>query len=741
MSLLLIKMTQSNSSNNRASEPLIAQNDVAAHSSSDIVHIEDVLAEISSYLKPSQQEKVSLAYRFGADAHSGQKRASGEDYIHHPLAVTKILAEMHLDCDTLCAALLHDVIEDTDIQESQITEAFGSDVAQLVDGVSKLEKLDSRSVHQAQAENFGKMLLAMSKDIRVILIKLADRLHNMRTLGPMRIQKRRRIATETLEIYARIAHRLGIQKMKLELEELGFANTQPFRYQTVTRRLQKNREAHRELLDQVHSSITRRLNDEGIQTEVIGKEKSAYKIYQGMKRDRFRLSEVPDLYSFRIMVANVDTCYRVLGIVHNLYQPIPLRFHDFIAAPKANYYQSLHTTLMGPTGVHLNIQIRSHDMDRVAEQGIIAKSAILDDQQGGLKSISSEWLDRLLDLKNQTEDSVEFLESVKLDLFPQEIYVYTPQGEIIRLPTGATVIDFAYAVHTDIGNTCVGAKVDRRMMSLKTRLQTGQTVDVMTFSGSLVNPEWLDYAETARARVAIRNALKKKKKEEASNLGKRLLNKALAELHIAIDGLDEAFWQELADSAHYETHEQLLTEIGLGNQPATILARRIYDGLEIKPLLTDEEEISAESPFAIKGTEGVALNYARCCHPLPGDDIVGFYSVGRGIVIHTQMCSNTAQYSSHPEKRVNVAWDENFSGEFLTEIKVLGHNSIGVLATVAAAISDMGSNIENINLERGDDGYQAINLTITVTNRKNLADIVRAVRVLPNVQKITRVKV
>lgn len=735
-------MTQSNSSNNRASEPLVTQNEVATRPSNDgIVHIEDVLVEVSSYLNPSQQEKISLAYRFGADAHTGQKRASGEDYIHHPLAVTKILAEMHLDCDTLCAALLHDVIEDTSIQASQITEVFGADVTQLVEGVSKLEKLDSRSVHQAQAENFGKMLLAMSKDIRVILIKLADRLHNMRTLGAMRIEKRRRIATETLEIYARIAHRLGIQKMKLELEELGFANTQPFRYQTVTRRLQKNREAHRELLDQIHTTITKRLSEEDIQTEVIGKEKSAYKIYQGMKRDRFRLSEVPDLYSFRIMVANVDTCYRVLGVMHNLYQPIPMRFHDFIAAPKANYYQSLHTTLMGPTGVHLNIQIRSHDMDRVAEQGIIAKSAILDDHQGGLKSISSEWLERLLELKNQTENSVEFLESVKLDLFPQEIYVYTPQGKIISLPTGATVIDFAYAVHTDIGNTCVGAKVDRRLMSLKTRLKTGQVVDVMTFSGSLVNPEWLDYAETARARVAIRNALKKKKKEEACSLGERLLDKALAELHVAIDGLDEVFWQQLADLEHCEGREQLLTEIGLGNQPAAILARRIYDGLEYKPVLTDEDESLRVTPFAIKGTEGVALNYARCCHPLPGDDIVGFYSVGRGIVIHTQMCGNTAQYSSHPKKWVNVAWDENFSGEFLTEIKVLGHNSIGVLATVAAAISDMGSNIENISLERDDDGYQAINLTITVTNRKNLADVVRAVRVLPNVQKITRAKV
>ncbi len=735
-------MTQSNSSNNRASEPLVTQNEVAARPSNDgIIHIEDVLAEVSSYLNPSQQEKISLAYRFGADAHTGQKRASGEDYIHHPLAVTKILAEMHLDCDTLCAALLHDVIEDTAIQASQITEVFGADVAQLVDGVSKLEKLDSRSVHQAQAENFGKMLLAMSKDIRVILIKLADRLHNMRTLGAMRVEKRRRIATETLEIYARIAHRLGIQKMKLELEELGFANTQPFRYQTVTRRLQKNRETHRELLDQIHAIITKRLSEEEIQTEVIGKEKSAYKIYQSMKRDHFRLSEVPDLYSFRIMVANVDTCYRVLGVMHNLFQPIPMRFHDFIAAPKANYYQSLHTTLMGPTGVHLNIQIRSHDMDRVAEQGIIAKSAILDGHQDGLKSISSEWLDRLLDLKNQTEDSVEFLESVKLDLFPQEIYVYTPQGKIISLPTGATVIDFAYAVHTDIGNTCVGAKVDQRLMSLKTRLKTGQVVDVMTFSGSLVNPEWLDYAETARARVAIRNALKKKKKEEACNLGERLLDKALAELHVAIDGLDEVFWQQLVDSVHCESREQLLTEIGLGNQPATILARRIYDGLEYKPVLTDEDESLSVSPFAIKGTEGVALHYARCCHPLPGDDIVGFYSVGRGIVIHTQMCGNTAQYSSHPKKWVNVAWDENFSGEFLTEIKVLGHNSIGVLATVAAAISDMGSNIENISLERDDEGYQAINLTITVTSRKNLADVVRAVRVLPNVQKITRTRV
>jgi len=652
--------------------------------------------------------------------------------------VARILAEMHMDHKSIAAAILHDVIEDTGIAKEQVAERFGEEIAELVDGVSKLTHIQFESKAEAQAENFRKMMLAMVRDIRVILIKLADRLHNMRTLGVMRPDKRRRIARETLEIYAPIANRLGMNRMRLELEDLGFAALYPMRYRVLRESLKRARGNRKEIVGKLQEAIQARLAQEGLEGGVIGREKHLYSIYKKMKDKHLAFSEVMDVYAFRIIVDSVDTCYRVLGAVHNLYTPMPGKFKDYIAIPKANGYQSLHTVLFSPYGVALEVQIRTEEMHKVAESGIAAhwlyKSS--DETAGNSAQIRArQWLHDLLEIQQKAGNSIEFLESVKIDLFPDEVYVFTPKGDIMVLPRGYTVVDFAYAVHTDVGNQCVAAKVDRRLVPLRTELYNGATVEIITSRGAQPNPAWLDFVHTAKARTHIRNVLKNLEHEEAVMLGARLLNKSLAAHGTGLENLSEEQIQRVLDEFHYTELDDLYSDIGLGNQMPMVVARALLQGEE-----DTGDEAARPKPLAIKGTEGAVVTLAKCCRPIPGDPILGFVTSGRGIVIHTEDCKNVAEYRNRPEKWIDVEWESDLDGEFPIDIKLLVINQRGVLAKVAATLSDMEANIENVSIEERDGMHSSLSFTVMVRNRRHLARIMRSLRSLEMVQRIQRLK-
>lgn len=695
-----------------------------------ISHLSDLLED---YLEPDQVRNVYRAYLFGAEAHDGQHRVSGEPYITHPLAVAKILAEMHMDYEGIIAAILHDVIEDTPTAKEHLEKEFSKEVAELVDGVSKITQIDFSSKAEAQAENFRKMMLAMVKDIRVIMIKLADRLHNMRTLGVMRPDKRRRIARETLEIYAPIATRLGMNKIRLELEDLGLAALYPNRYRVLKNAVRKARGNRKEIINKIETSIKGRLLQEDLSGTVIGREKHLYSIYMKMITKRLSFREVFDMYAFRIIVDTVDECYRVLGAMHNLYKPVPGKFKDYIAIPKANGYQSLHTILFGPYGVPIEIQVRTRDMDEVAESGVAAHWLYkTGDSHSPSSARAREWLRNLLELQKNAGDSLEFIENVKIDLFPDEVYVFTPKGEIMELPRGASVIDFAYAVHSDIGNTCVAARVDRRLVPLRTQLYNGQTVEVITASGAHPNPSWLSFVVTAKARTNIRHYLKQLREDDAIELGKRMLDKALMSLGTSLGKITEEQMQSLLEMSNLDNRDRLFESIGLGTRVASLVARQL--------LVSDEEAEKQNQPLVIKGTEGMVVSFAKCCHPIPGDAIVGFVSAGRGIVVHTQNCNNIADFRKQPDKWIDVEWSADIEGDFVAEMRVEVANQRGVLATLAAIISDLDSNIENVDIEERDGMTNSINFTLTVKNRDHLARIIRSARHVSNVIHIARKK-
>ncbi|NIR60169.1 MAG: bifunctional GTP diphosphokinase/guanosine-3',5'-bis pyrophosphate 3'-pyrophosphohydrolase [Gammaproteobacteria bacterium] len=699
----------------------------------------DLCALLETYLEPAQVSEVYRAYLFGAEAHEGQHRLSGEPYIYHPLAVAKILATMRMDAESLIAAILHDIIEDTPTAKEQLREAFGEEVAELVDGVSKLTQIKFRSRAEAQAENFRKMFLAMAQDIRVILIKLADRLHNMRTLGVMPEYKRRRIARETLEIFAPIASRLGINTMRLELEDLGFAALYPMRYRILEREVRKARGHRKEIVAKIQTAVEQRLEDEGVAGKVIGREKHLWSIYQKMRSKALSFSEVLDVYAFRIVVGAVEDCYRVLGIVHNLYKPVPGRFKDYIAIPKANGYQSLHTTLFGPYGVPIEVQIRTQDMDNVAESGIAAHWLYKSREASGARAQARarEWLRELLEIQRSAGNSLEFIENVKVDLFPDEVYVFTPRGEIMELPRGATALDFAYGVHSDLGNKCVAVKVDRRLVPLRTPLRTGQTVEIITAPGGRPDPAWLDFVVTAKARSSIRHYLKNLQREEAVALGRRLLERSLGAFALTLDALGDGHVKAALADLGVVDLETLLEDIGLGNRMPLLAARRlahIREGLAGNRV----QEADSEDPLLIKGTEGMVVNLAKCCRPIPGDPILGFVSAGRGIVIHRGSCRNVAEYRNRPEKWVEVQWDTGVDGEFPVEIRVDVANQKGVLATVAATIAELNSNIENVELSEREGVTTTLVLTVTVRERKHLARIMRHIRAIPQVSRAYR---
>lgn len=697
--------------------------------------LDELLDKARAYLPEDQVRDIEKAYEFGAVAHEGQKRLSGEPYITHPVAVAAILAGMRMDRATIIAAILHDVLEDTPTAKTQVAEQFGEEVAQLVDGVSKLTQIKFRSKAEAQAENFRKMLLAMVQDIRVILVKLSDRLHNMRTLGVMPPTKRRRIARETLDIYVPIASRLGMNDFRLELEDLGFRNMYPQRYRVLTKRMKKARGNQKEIVKTISSAFEGALGQENIYAEVRGREKHLYSVYKKMKEKSLSFDEVLDVYGFRIVVDKVDTCYRALGVVHNVYKPVPGRFKDYIAIPKTNGYQSLHTVLFGPNGVPIEVQIRTVDMDRIAEAGIAAHWLYKTGSQSSTSPEvrAREWLRSVIEMQKGSGNSLEFLENVKVDLFPDEVYVFTPQGDIRRLPRGATAIDFAYAVHTDVGNTCVAAKIDRRLAPLRTPLTNGQTVEVITAPNAKPNPAWLNFVVTAKARANIRHYLKNLKEEEAVELGRRLLDRALEAHKLRIKSVTEEQIAAVLADFKLDSFEHLLESIGLGHRPAPLVARRF---------VTDaaEADTAHQGPLAISGTEGMVVTLARCCHPIPGDEIIGYLSTGRGIVIHRDNCHNLAEYRDQPEKWIEVQWEKNIGRDFTVEVRIEVANQRGVLATVAATIAELGSNIEQVSVQERDGSTSVMNFLFAVHDRKHLANIIKHIKKMTQVLRIARTK-
>lgn len=695
--------------------------------------ISDLCGYLETYLRPEQVREVYRAYLFGAEAHEGQKRLSGEPYIYHPIAVARILAGMHMDHKCLMAAILHDVIEDTETAKDQLARVFDSEIAQLVDGVSKLTQINFRSQAEAQAENFRKMMLAMTQDIRVILIKLADRLHNMRTLGVMRPDKARRIARETLEIYAPIANRLGINSIRHELEELGMAAHWPCRYDVLRDALRKRRGNRKEVVGNIESVIRQRLQQEGLNGSVSGREKHIFSIYRKMRDKKIALGDLADVYAFRIVVDSVDTCYRVLGGVHNLYRPVPGKFKDYIAIPKSNGYQSLHTVLFGPNGLPIEIQIRSEEMHRVAEEGIAAHWQYKDNSGGVPPDTAAEWLRSLLEMQKDSGNSVEFLEHVKVDLFPDEVYVFSPRGRIFVLSKGSTVIDFAYAIHTDVGNQCVAARVDRDLAPLRTVLRSGQTVEILTRADARPNPSWLDFVVTSKARATIRSYMKRLETREANALGRRLLEREMESAGRKLGEVDDVEVSALLRALGIADMDALLEQIGLGNRAARLVARMLCHDTQV------DAAAYAPGSFSIKGTEGMVVNFAKCCGPIPGDPVVSIFNPGRGLVVHHQGCPNLGDFRRQGQSWLDVQWADEVKGEFTTAIRVDAGNQRGMLATLASAIAAEGSNIEDVRSEERDGLSSSLRFVILVRDRKHLAAIMRRLKAIPAVLKIGRV--
>jgi GTP diphosphokinase / guanosine-3',5'-bis(diphosphate) 3'-diphosphatase len=696
--------------------------------------------DLAGYLKPEDVSQIRSAYLFSQDAHSGQYRESGEPYISHPLAVTSILGKMHLDTQTLTAALLHDVMEDTHVSKSEISNQFGSAVADLVDGVSKLDQVEFQTDADAQAENFRKMLLAMARDVRVILIKLADRLHNMRTLEAKRPEKRSRTARETMEIYAPIANRLGLNNFYQELQELSFQYLFPTRYKVLTKATKAVRGNRREVLKKILDGIRQCLQDAEINTEVSGREKQLYSIYKKMVEKHLTFSEIHDIYGFRVVVKDVPSCYIALGALHSLYNPIPGKFKDYIAIPKENGYQSLHSTLLGPYGSPIEIQIRTDEMHRIAEAGVAShwlyksSDSDLNSDLNDMHLRTHQWLQNLLETLSESDDSLEFLEHLKVDLFPGDVYVCTPQGKILSLPRDSTAVDFAYAVHTDIGNRCVAVKINGENASLRTKLRSGDRVEIITSTHAEPNPAWLTYVLTGKARSHIRHFLKTMQFEESAEFGRRLLNQALLSFNIDPETLNAAQWQKLARESGAKSKKELLTGMGLGKHLPAVVARRLA-----KPGEVSSWQSNANDAIAILGTEGMVVQFAKCCHPIPGDHIVGLIKKNHGLLIHIHDCPLIVKNRNNMSSWLDLTWSEDIARLFEASIKMIVTNQRGVLARVAASIAEDDSNIDNISME-GDGAHTTINFTLQVSNRQHLAQLMRGLRHISEVAKIIRVK-
>lgn len=700
----------------------------------------NVLTEkLSSYLEPKEVAKVERAYRYSEQCHRGQMRQSGDPYITHPLAVANILADMHMDHESLMAALLHDVIEDTGVTKGQISRRFGRTVADLVDGVSKLTEIEFESKAEQQAESFQKMTLAMSRDIRVVLVKLADRLHNMRTLGVLAPAKRRRIARETLDIYAPIAQRLGINDIRLEFEDLGFAAMYPLRHQRLREAMKAARKNRKEIIAEIHQAIEMRLENESFPALVKGREKHLWSIYKKMRTKKKSFRDIMDVFAFRLVVDDADDCYRTLGMMHNIFKPVPGEFKDYIAIPKSNGYQSLHTVLVGMHGVVIEVQIRTKEMERMANYGIAAHWEYKTGSQNvdGNQRRANRWVQGLLEMQKQAGDSLEFLEHVKADLFPDEVYVFTPKGTIVELPSGATAVDFAYSVHTGIGDSCIACRVDGELTPLSEQLQSGQKIEIITAEGAQPNPNWLNFVITAKARSAIRHFLKNQQHDESVDLGKRLLDQALANLGTQYNQLKKSQIKRLLKETGASTFEYVLQQIGLGNRVPFAVAnllvpankREVADGKKNNTL-----------PVVIDASDGLLLHYGRCCHPIPGDPILGHISPGKGLVIHYESCRNLKEIRSNPEKCMPLTWSTVVKGEFPVEIKVEVTPERGFIAALASRITEEDATIEHISVNEKDSFTSIVDVVLTVRDRIHLADIMRRARSLKPVRRIYRVR-
>ena len=694
--------------------------------------------KLSSYLEPKEVAKVERAYRYSEQCHSGQMRQSGDPYITHPLAVANILADMHMDHESLMAALLHDVIEDTGVTKGQISRRFGRTVAELVDGVSKLTEIEFESKAEQQAESFQKMTLAMSRDIRVVLVKLADRLHNMRTLGVLAPAKRRRIARETLDIYAPIAQRLGINDIRLEFEDIGFAAMYPLRHRRLREAMRAARKNRKEIVAEIHQAIEMRLENESFPALVKGREKHLWSIYKKMRTKKKSFRDIMDVFAFRLVVENADDCYRILGMMHNIFKPVPGEFKDYIAIPKANGYQSLHTVLVGMHGVVIEVQIRTKEMERMANYGIAAHWEYKTGSQNvdGNQRRANRWVQGLLEMQKQAGDSLEFLEHVKADLFPDEVYVFTPKGTIVELPSGATAVDFAYSVHTGIGDSCIACRVDGELTPLSEQLQSGQKIEIITAEGAQPNPNWLNFVVTAKARSAIRHFLKNQQHDESVDLGKRLLDQALAHLGTQYNQLKKSQIKRLLKETGASTFEYVLQQIGLGNRVPFAVAnllvpaskREVADGKKNNTL-----------PVVIDASDGLLLHYGRCCHPIPGDPILGHISPGKGLVIHYESCRNLKEIRSNPEKCMPLTWSTVVKGEFPVEIKVEVTPERGFIAALASRMTEEDATIEHISVNEKDSFTSIVDVVLSVRDRIHLADIMRRARSLKPVRRIYRV--
>lgn len=697
-----------------------------------------LLQEVSAYLKPEDVENIRLAIAFSEAAHQGQLRQSGDAYVSHPIAVAHILAALHLDAQAIIAALLHDVVEDTEVSNEDVAEKFGKPVAELVDGLSKLDKLQFETREDAQAENFRKMLMAMARDVRVILIKLADRLHNMRTLDSMSREKCERIARETMEIYAPISNRLGLNDIYHELQDLSFMHLHPNRYSVLSKALKVARGNRREVLGKILDTIGQKLSEAKIHAEIKGREKHLYGIYQKMQAKSLAFSEVLDIYGFRVLVDDVPSCYVALGILHGLYKPFPGKFKDYIAIPKANGYQSLHTTLFGPFGTPIEVQIRTVEMDRIAEAGVASHwlYKTSDTPINDLHVKTHQWLQSLLESLSQSGNSVEFLEHLKIDLFPDEVYVFTPQGKILSLPRGATAVDFAYSVHTDIGNRCVAAKVNFELVPLRTELNNGDRVEIITSTNAHPNPLWLSYVVTSKARSQIRSALKSMHMDESAALGERLLNQALSSLGLKGSEIDDAHWDRLLKETGAKSRQEVFADIGLGRSLNMVIARKLA---RVSDDAASSQATGSHNVITILGTEGTAVQFAKCCRPIPGDPIIGVLKSDQGLIVHTHDCPTLRKGRSSADGWLDVAWDKNINKLFDVSIKLVVANQRGVLAKVAAAIADAGSNIENVQFSNEGD-YTTLYFCLQVNNRLHMAQVLRGLRQIPEVVRITRMK-
>ncbi len=698
---------------------------------------------LKQYLTQEEIEQVWAAYRYADKAHHGQTRKTGEPYITHPVSVTCILAKLHLDIPTLLAALLHDVVEDTGVVSAEIGEVFGKQVADLVDGLTKLDKVELQTATQAQAENFRKMLLAMSQDVRVILVKLADRLHNMQTLEAMKPEKQKRIARETLDIYAPIANRLGLNPIYQELEDLSFKYLYPTRYRVINKAVKAARGNRKEVITKILSAIEDQLKDAKLVAEVIGREKHLYSIYKKMTGKTVKLSQVNDIYGFRIIVKDTASCYLALGALHALYKPIPGRFKDYIAIPKVNGYQSLHTTLFGPFGTPIEVQIRSEEMHNIADAGVAAHwlYKTTDAHLTKLQQQTHQWLQRLVEIQTESEDSYEFLEHFKVDLFPDEVYVFTPKGKILALPRGSSAVDFAYAVHSDVGNSCVAVKINNELAPLRTEMRNGDNVEIITAPLAKPNPAWLNYVVTGKARSHIRHYLKTIKVEESAHLGERMLNIALRALHVEPSEITDKHWQKVMRDYGAQTKTAILTDIGLGKRVGLMVAHQL---LSNSGEVTETEKEKTSKPLdtiTIRGTEGMAVQFAQCCRPIPGDPILGFINKDKGLVIHTHDCPAIRKFKLDPDKWLDVDWDADNKKLFKVNLRVVVANQRGMLAKIATTIANAESNIDNVSVEESDGSqYTNVNFTVQVHNRVHLAELIRNLRKIPDVARINRVK-